>query len=160
MPFGFAGGIYDADSGLIRFGRRDYNPHIGRWLSKDPIRWDGRQANLFAYSRNDPVNMLDTDGKAARWIETLWNAYRKFNKYAGPARVFLNALDACTPGIEGVEEESQFQQRCADAGLDPFDCCEGPDGTLGSCAPHDCDPALQSCIPGHEMPGGESREDR
>jgi len=31
QPFGFAGGIYDRDTGLARFGARDYNTEIGRW---------------------------------------------------------------------------------------------------------------------------------
>ena len=26
QPFGFAGGLYDADTGLTRFGARDYEP--------------------------------------------------------------------------------------------------------------------------------------
>ncbi len=35
--FGFAGGLYDRDTGLIRFGFRDYDPDKGRWTAKDPI---------------------------------------------------------------------------------------------------------------------------
>jgi RHS repeat-associated protein len=37
QPFGFAGGIYDQHTGLVRFGARDYDPKIGRWTAKDPI---------------------------------------------------------------------------------------------------------------------------
>ena len=37
IPFGFAGGLYDEDTGLIRFGARDYDPSVGRWTAKDPI---------------------------------------------------------------------------------------------------------------------------
>jgi RHS repeat-associated protein len=36
QPFGFAGGIYDRDTGLVRFGARDYDPSVGRWTTKDP----------------------------------------------------------------------------------------------------------------------------
>ena len=31
QPFGFAGGIYDLHTGLVRFGARDYYPEAGRW---------------------------------------------------------------------------------------------------------------------------------
>jgi RHS repeat-associated protein len=37
QPFGFAGGLYDVDTGFIRFGARDYDAETGRWTSKDPI---------------------------------------------------------------------------------------------------------------------------
>ena len=37
QPFGFGGGLYDPDTGLVRFGVRDYNPATGRWLAKDPL---------------------------------------------------------------------------------------------------------------------------
>jgi uncharacterized protein RhaS with RHS repeats len=29
QPFGFAGGLYDPDTGLVRFGARDYDPATG-----------------------------------------------------------------------------------------------------------------------------------
>jgi RHS repeat-associated protein len=61
-PFGFGGGLYDADTGLVRFGVRDYDPVVGRWISKDPIRFDGGQANLYVYVNNDPVNDTDAFG--------------------------------------------------------------------------------------------------
>ncbi|NLT49623.1 MAG: RHS repeat-associated core domain-containing protein [Ignavibacteria bacterium] len=43
--FGFAGGLYDSETGLTRFGARDYNPEIGRWTAKDPIGFGGGQSN-------------------------------------------------------------------------------------------------------------------
>lgn len=30
QPFGFAGGLYDDDTGLVRFGARDYDAYSGR----------------------------------------------------------------------------------------------------------------------------------
>ncbi len=55
MPFGFAGGTYDLDTKLTRFGARDYDSITGRWSRKDPIRFEGRQANIYLYV-DDPVN--------------------------------------------------------------------------------------------------------
>ena len=62
QPFGFAGGIYDRNTGLVRFGVRDYDAEIGRWTAKDPIRFEGGDSNLYAYVQNDPVNWIDPWG--------------------------------------------------------------------------------------------------
>jgi RHS repeat-associated protein len=61
-PFGFAGGLYDGDTGLVRFGARDYDARAGRWTVKDPIRFDGKSVNLYGYVVSDPVNHLDPTG--------------------------------------------------------------------------------------------------
>ena len=81
-PFGFAGGLYDADTKLVRFGARDYDPETGRWTAKDPIRFDGDgpnlygytdsvgkglvQTNFYGYTANDPVNFIDPEGLTPR----------------------------------------------------------------------------------------------
>jgi RHS repeat-associated protein len=62
QPFGFAGGLYDVDTKLVKFGARDYDPSIGRWLSKDPILFAGGDTNLYGYVMQDPINFIDTDG--------------------------------------------------------------------------------------------------
>lgn len=65
QPFGFAGGLYDADTGLVRFGARDYDAGRGRWTSRDPIGLGGGDADLYRYVGNDPVNFVDPMGLAA-----------------------------------------------------------------------------------------------
>ena len=67
QPFGFAGGLYDADTGLVRFGARDYDPVVGRWTSKDPILFGGGQANLYVYVGSDSVNLQDVSGTNVWW---------------------------------------------------------------------------------------------
>ncbi|MES1188969.1 MAG: RHS repeat-associated core domain-containing protein [Myxococcales bacterium] len=49
----------------VTFGAREYDPETGRWLSKDPIRFDGGQVNLYVYVGNDPVNGWDPAGLSA-----------------------------------------------------------------------------------------------
>lgn len=62
QPFGFAGGLYDQDTKLVRFGARDYDPTVGRWTAKDPILFLGGSTNLYGYVLNDPVNLVDPSG--------------------------------------------------------------------------------------------------
>jgi RHS repeat-associated protein len=61
QPFGFAGGLYDQDTKLTRFGARDYDAAIGRWTAKDPIGFGGG-LNFYAYADNNPVNFIDPTG--------------------------------------------------------------------------------------------------
>lgn len=62
QPFGFAGGLYDNDTKLVKFGARDYDASIGRWLSKDPTLFAGRDTNLYGYVLQDPINLIDPTG--------------------------------------------------------------------------------------------------
>jgi RHS repeat-associated protein len=77
-PFGFAGGLYDSDTGLVRFGARDYDPETGRWTAKDPIRFDGG-LNLYVYAGGDPVNYIDLDGRFVVHIGLAYLVYSHFN---------------------------------------------------------------------------------
>jgi RHS repeat-associated protein len=78
IPFGFAGGLYDKDTKLIKFGYRDYDPNTGKWITKDPIRFDGGDINLYNYVVNDPVNGVDPEGLAdsGLWHEIPGTDYR------------------------------------------------------------------------------------
>ncbi|MDR0407875.1 MAG: RHS repeat-associated core domain-containing protein [Campylobacteraceae bacterium] len=67
IPFNFAGGLYDHDTKLTKFGYRDYDSQTGRWMSKDPIDFDGGDSNLYGYVLNDPVNFVDPTGEA-HWV--------------------------------------------------------------------------------------------
>ncbi|MFA4828189.1 MAG: RHS repeat-associated core domain-containing protein [Thermodesulfovibrionales bacterium] len=62
VPVGFAGGLHDKDTGLVRFGSRDYDPSIGKWTAKDQIDFYGGDTNLFNYVGNNPVNFVDPLG--------------------------------------------------------------------------------------------------
>ena len=63
VPFGFAGGLHDRDTGLVHFGFREYDPFTGRWTAKDPIGFAGGDTNLYGYVLNDPVNLVDPSGE-------------------------------------------------------------------------------------------------
>ena len=65
VPFGFAGGLYDADTKLTRFGYRDYDAYTGKWMAKDPIDFGGGDSNLYGYVLGDPVRFVDPNGEFA-----------------------------------------------------------------------------------------------
>lgn len=78
QPFGFAGGLYDPATGLVRFGARDYDAETGRWTAKDTIGFEGADTNLYVYVQQDPVNLFDVDGlKCIRKLGILKEAFEQ-----------------------------------------------------------------------------------
>ena len=65
QPFGYGSGLLDSDTGLVRIGRRDYDPFVGRWLSPDPLGFAGNSWNLYAYCNNAGVTLVDPLGEGA-----------------------------------------------------------------------------------------------
>jgi RHS repeat-associated protein len=66
QPFGFAGGIYDRDTGLVRFGARDYEVESGRWTSKEPTLFSTGALNFYIYALNNPLGYTDKNGLRPR----------------------------------------------------------------------------------------------
>ncbi|HEU4840799.1 MAG TPA: RHS repeat-associated core domain-containing protein, partial [Ilumatobacteraceae bacterium] len=62
LPIGYAGGLEDRVTGLVRFGFRDLDTITGRWTARDPALYDGGQANLYTYVAGDPVALRDPLG--------------------------------------------------------------------------------------------------
>lgn len=62
LPIGFAGGLADPDTGLVRFGWRDYDPSVGRFTAPDPLGDTGGDHDLYDYCVDDPVSMNDPVG--------------------------------------------------------------------------------------------------
>jgi len=62
--YGFTGREHDADSGLIYFRARAYDPATGMFLQRDPIGFAAGDLNLYAYTWNDPYNWTDPSGLA------------------------------------------------------------------------------------------------
>jgi RHS repeat-associated protein len=98
LPFGFAGGLYDSDTMLLRFGRRDYDSQTGRWTARDPIGFSGGQPNLYSYVGDDPVNWIDPSGQF-NWGQCFSEGISN-GLSSGPAGAFAGAL--ATPVVAGL----------------------------------------------------------
>jgi RHS repeat-associated protein len=60
-PWRFSSKRVDPDTGFIGFGRREYDPSIGRWITPDPAGYvDG--PNVYAYVLNNPLTLFDLYG--------------------------------------------------------------------------------------------------
>ena len=61
---GFAGGLYDAMTGLVRFGARDYDPTVGRWTCKEGLQAPDLVVSTYQYASNEPTTLVDVTGLA------------------------------------------------------------------------------------------------
>ena len=82
-PFQFTGREND-ETGLYYYRARYYAPQWGRFVSQDPIGFEGGD-NLYAYVENDPVNEVDADGQGKPlMIDLSKNRGKKTGKKTGP----------------------------------------------------------------------------
>ncbi len=102
VPFGFAGGLYDRDTGLFRFGFRDYDPETGRWTAKDPIGFAGGDTDLYGYCLNDPVNWVDLWGLTQSDINIAVKIVQETQKDLR----FPNIVD---PSMQSEENAGEYQ---------------------------------------------------
>ncbi len=66
-PWRFSSKRIDEETGWAYFGRRYYDPEIGRWTTPDPIGFsDG--PNVYTYVHNRPLSYIDPDGKFSHLI--------------------------------------------------------------------------------------------
>ena len=61
IGYAFTGREWDPESGLYYYRARYYDPNTGRFISDDPIKFEGGM-NFYAYVHNDPANRIDPFG--------------------------------------------------------------------------------------------------
>jgi RHS repeat-associated protein len=114
QPFGFAGGVYDRETGLVRFGARDYDASVGRWGQKDPIRFGGRQPNLYVYAGDEPIDVGDPRGLV------VYDCFRLVEG-SGPQSAALHEFQCVISGVGGIGPPV-----CFGLGSDAPDILNGP----------------------------------
>lgn len=83
--YAFQGREFDKESGLYYFRARYYDPRLGRFISEDPLGFEGG-ANFFAFVHNNPINSTDPLGLKGnpeycrRLLETIQNIIDKIKE--------------------------------------------------------------------------------
>ncbi|MEI8366620.1 MAG: RHS repeat-associated core domain-containing protein [Parachlamydiaceae bacterium] len=98
-PWMFSSKRDDMELGLVFFGKRYYDPEMGRWLTKDPIgAIDG--PNRYAYLHQSPLNSIDLYGFFS-WA-SVWEVA---TSWASSAIAYVQDLKTQLSYTEHMEEE-------------------------------------------------------
>ncbi len=62
------------------FGARLLDPRVGRWLSMDALKEEFPSESPYCAMGNDPVNMIDPDGNAFKFVFAKTTDYETFHK--------------------------------------------------------------------------------
>jgi RHS repeat-associated protein len=111
IPFGFAGGLHDRDTGLVRFGYRAYDPDTGRWTAKDPILFAGEDTDLYGYCLKNPINFIDPLGLIDNPLPTLpsfTEMYPNSDFVAPTADIIAGGIEAGAALTAGVAAGVSF----------------------------------------------------
>ena len=71
-PLRYRGYVYDPETGLYYLQSRYYDPEMGRFVNADVGVFSNQMLqgfNVFQYCKNNPINMLDSNGFDAIWIQ-------------------------------------------------------------------------------------------
>jgi RHS repeat-associated protein len=69
------------------FGARMFDPRVGRWFAPDPLEKDFPFISTYVYALNNPLNIVDEDGKAPdpviiKYLQIAINNMPKIKAYA------------------------------------------------------------------------------
>ena len=70
QPYTYTAREYDTETNMYFYRARYYDSKAGRFVTKDPIGFDGGDVNLYAYVKNNPILYIDPMGMACG---TWWN---------------------------------------------------------------------------------------
>jgi len=99
-PFRFSGQYTDAETALIYYGFRYYNPQTARWISKDPSEEAGG-TNLYAFLDNNALDAVDHLGL---WKRDSWSG-GWFSYFGHATAEKCDKLSDLAKLITGVEDD-------------------------------------------------------
>ena len=104
-PFRYTAREFDSETNLQFSRARYYEPMTGRFLSEDPIGFDGG-GNFYAYGQNDPIDESDPDGLSPKGKDK-WYGYNDpdFHKWFHRCWKQPGDPDADKAGIQEAYDE-------------------------------------------------------
>jgi RHS repeat-associated protein len=124
QPFTYTARELDEETGLYYYRARYYDPQVGRFVTKDPIGFDGGDVNLYAYVGNNAINKKDPTGlsvyycKASDGWKHAWVCVN--NSCAG-------LMPKGSPSIiygQGEIVREQFTKDCTAKDVSSDKCCD------------------------------------
>jgi RHS repeat-associated protein len=83
QPFKYVGqyGVMAEPNGFYYMRARYYDPRVGRFISEDPIGFDGGDVNLYAYVGGNPVTEIDPEGLCGTtsYLNNVWSNFKVTN---------------------------------------------------------------------------------
>ena len=94
QPFTYTGREFDLETGLYYYRARYYDARAGRFVTKDPIGFDGGDVNLYVYVKNNPIIFTDPFGlKSCADCDTfLSNCYLLASIAGGTTLIVCNTI--------------------------------------------------------------------
>jgi len=117
-PYTYTGREFDYDTGLYYYRARYYDPKAGRFMTKDPLSFEGGDTNLYNYVLNNPVNYIDPEG-----LE-IWTCNRKTTFGVGNHAYLWNDKDNSCCGTGSTT-------KCKEKGPKGGDSCRVIMGSRG-----------------------------
>ena len=109
-PYSFTGREHDIETGLHYHRARYYSPELARWISEDPIEFNGENLNLYRYTLNNPLYWTDPDGEIV---------FLPYIVYTGGALALGCAITSFAGGGRELLQFRQQAQECANKIKDP-----------------------------------------
>ena len=115
--FGFGSREWDAETGLLYLRARYYDPALGRFISEDPVGYDGGDSNLYRYALNRPLHLKDPTGTVTAIEYTVLDIAEKASDLGFYCSLAFNVTDLynnivrnVVPALRGAPNPSGFSE--------------------------------------------------
>lgn len=118
-----------------------YNAETGRWTAKDPVLFEGGDANLYGYTFSDPVNWIDIDGFGATSFDFGMNGrWGPKNGNWGGGNWSGGQVPSANSGNDGTVPPTDSADQCYYEHDHCYSSCGDKNNSKS------CDATLKSCL--------------